>query len=66
MWILKLLKTINIEFSCMTATRVVDKDKLCVNIMDRKSQNSAKTQRKKHKAQYKGFIDRKKDIDGGG
>ena len=32
--------------------------------MDRKSQNSVKTQRQKRRGQRKGFIDREKDIEG--
>ena len=61
---LKLYRNINIEFGGMTITGAVNKDKLRVNNMDRKSQNSVKTQRQKRRGQRKGFIDREKDIEG--
>lgn len=62
---LKLFRNINIEFGGMAVTGAVNKDKLRVSNMDRKTQNNVKTQRQKRRAQRKGFIDKEKDNEGG-
>ena len=47
---LELFRNINNEFGSMTATGAINEDKLRINNTDRKTQNSAKTQRQKCRA----------------